>query len=116
MKSKTPQPETAETGKPVGVALQQPCSGVLLEQWAVVIPNEPYLPPEILPRMLTGIRPDEKRVRTSEIAGSDGEAVITASGSRYLIGAPDPEFIRRHPDAREVLLRQNDPSVAQSHD
>jgi hypothetical protein len=27
MKNNTPQPETAQTGKPVGVALQQPCSG-----------------------------------------------------------------------------------------
>ena len=28
MQSKAPQPETAQTGKPAGVALQQPCSGL----------------------------------------------------------------------------------------
>lgn len=95
-----------------GVDSPASCSGILLERWAVVIPNEPYMPPEILRPMLTGIRPDGKRVRTSTIEGSDGEAVITASGSRYLLGEPDPEFAKIHPDARAKLLSRNDQSSA----
>lgn len=61
--------------------------------------NDPYLPPEMNPRCVRGkvhghpTREDGSGIMTSAITKVEGKTVITASGSRYTLGEPRPEYV-----------------------
>ncbi len=61
-----------------------------LESWSTY--RDPWEAPE-LPLRIVGLL-DGERVRTSRVQDSRGRIVITESGSRYLLGEPDPEYLK----------------------
>lgn len=80
-----------------------------LEQWSVVNSGDPYKPPEAQTSHLHGKvygHPgfDEgTEVTTSPIAGLDGFAIRTRSGSRYFLGEVHPDYEKAYPDAKKRL-------------
>ena len=69
-----------------------------IEEWGTVAYN-PYTAPEC-GQMISGkvygsaTHKDGKHIRTSIITEVDGRYVMTSSGSTYLLGEPDPNFIK----------------------
>lgn len=70
-----------------------------LEDWRMV--SSPYEAPEIAGRYVEGKlhnsgnprRPDGHPITTSRVVGASGRVVTTRSGSRYLLGEPDPRYL-----------------------
>jgi hypothetical protein len=72
----------------------------LLDDWEVEsVPNNPYTPPEHLPRVLHGKvyghpkYPSGHRIRTSSLRSVSGRVVTTASGSEYELGTPSIDYV-----------------------
>lgn len=73
-----------------------------LERWSPRLVGGPYTPPELAPTVIRGFVfddtterwPDDHPIQTSPIASADGLTVTTASGSTYLLGEPDPDWVR----------------------
>ena len=83
-----------------------------LENWSVVHgPSDPYQPPELWVKRLHGKiygHPrfdDGKDVTSSRIVGIEGDFIVTGSGSRYELGAVDPQYETAYPNARERLFK-----------
>ena len=83
----------------------------LLEEWAPVTAEEPYLAPELRKRFLLGRvygNPnfeEGKYVKTSSIKGWDGECVITNSGSRYKLGDVNANYETKYSNAKERFIK-----------
>jgi hypothetical protein len=81
-----------------------------LEKWVMLRMLGPYQAIEqaysILAGTVTGHSKfrDGTYVETSAMRQVDKDGVVTASGNRYTLGEPDPEYAARYPDARTRLL------------
>jgi hypothetical protein len=81
-----------------------------IEGWSLVGSFNPYIAPELQTVQLRGHvyghpnHHDGKLVMTSRIAGVVDEDIITLSGSRYTLGAIDPEYSKLYPNAKDRLL------------
>lgn len=81
-----------------------------LEHWSVVGAFDPYLAPEMQAVMLLGnvyahpLHYDGKNVMTSRIVGEIDGDIVTASGSRYVLGAIDPAYEKLFPGAKDRLI------------
>ena len=81
-----------------------------IEGWSLIGDFDPYQAPELQSVKLLGhvyghpMHYDGKRVMTSSIVGEIDEDVITASGSRYVLGSADPEYEKMFPGARARLI------------
>lgn len=79
-----------------------------LENWAVVdIPNNPYVPPECKRKCLQGTCAERARevyyrtprdiqkdeVTTSPIEKIEGKRITTRSGTVYILGEVNPEYV-----------------------
>ncbi len=77
-----------------------PATPIRLEQWSVNANTIQWRAPEMTGGRLCGLayghprHADGARCTTSEIASIDGRRVTTASGSVYLLGEPDPDYVR----------------------
>ena len=84
---------------------------VRIENWAMV-GLYPYAPPEQQVFCLEGELyghprvTDGHRTTTTEIVGVDGEVILTNSGSRYVLGEPDPPYEAMYPGAKERLIER----------
>jgi hypothetical protein len=66
-----------------------------LENWSVRTGGDAFTPPERVLRCLVGFRvEDSEEIITSPIDSVDGRSVRTMSGSVYILGAPDPAWLR----------------------
>ena len=80
-----------------------------LENWSIT-GRDPYLAPELQEACLYGTvyghlrLKDGNTVVTSSIVKSEGEIIITHSGSQYELGKVDPEYEKEFPNARERLF------------
>lgn len=82
---------------------------ILINNWAVVTPGDPYLPPECRVQCLSGTavnhpRLGGQRVTTSKLVGQRQGLVLTYSGSLYELGTVKAEYEEAYPDARSRLL------------
>jgi hypothetical protein len=82
-----------------------------LESWSMIAAlADPYKAPEQATMRLAGLvygHPrfaDGDQVTTSSIESREGEIVITASGTRYELGAVLAEYERLYPNARARLM------------
>jgi hypothetical protein len=73
---------------------------IRLEKWAVVFLNaDPYKAPELQQASLMGEAhghprfPDGSKITTSRPKSVEGRRVTTSSGSVYVLGEPDPEWV-----------------------
>lgn len=79
-----------------------------LENWSVVdVPNSPYVPPECKRKCLQGTCPERARevyyklppeiqkdtILTSPIHEIQGKRITTRSGSVYILGEVDPNYV-----------------------
>lgn len=70
-----------------------------LNNWKLVEDQDPYQPPELRRKRLSGEvfghprHDDGSRVVTSEVESIDGRVVRTFSGSEYTLGDPDPDYV-----------------------
>lgn len=94
-------------------------TAVRLENWSVCVREDPYCPPELLTQHLQGEAyghprfPDGERVTTTPIVRVSPEGIVaTASGSRYQLGAVNPDYEAQYPNALN-RVRLNAP--AQGH-
>jgi hypothetical protein len=64
-----------------------------LDDWAVVAPHgeNVYAEPK---QCLRGCREDGHYVRTSPIAGINGDVITTRSGTQYKLLKPNPQFVQ----------------------
>jgi hypothetical protein len=84
---------------------------IRLENWSVVTDADPYKAPEQLVSRLHGQAfghprfADGSEVTTSRVMGcsesKDHLAIVTGSGSHYVLGEVDPDYEERYPNARE---------------
>ena len=79
-----------------------------LENWSTGNRNRNnlYRPPVVcLQGIVYGhpLKPDGEMIQTSPICAAEGKIVITASGSRYELGAIDPVYLAEFPDAEKRL-------------
>jgi hypothetical protein len=72
---------------------------IILEKWGIVSTN-PFMAPERQTKFsLKGIvynhpiKEDGKEVVTSFITNIEGNIVTTYSGSKYILGPPNPEYL-----------------------
>jgi len=81
----------------------------VLEHWEVI--SRPANDPSVMIHYLQGVVVSERGVpvegvirvtKTSPIAGTRKNVVTTATGSKYTLGTPKPEFIKRLADAGYV--------------
>lgn len=81
-----------------------------IEGWSLIGEFDLYQAPELQSVKLVGHvyghpnHYDGKLVMTSKVTGIVDEDIITYSGSRYALGAIDPEYSKRYPNAKERLL------------
>ena len=82
-----------------------------LHDWAIVpSPLGPYDPPETVRQRLHGVVQGHERfedgnqITTSIIKGKQGDAVVVASGNRYLLGEPSDDYERHFPNAKRRLF------------
>ena len=86
-----------------------------LTNWSVVMdPRNPYLAPELQKQCLAGQREEDlergTHCTTSFIVGKTGlkeslqRAVVTNSGTRYMLLEVDPEYEARYPNALFRLM------------
>lgn len=73
---------------------------VTIEQWSAHDNPDPYIPPECRGNpFLVGIvsghpqKPDGARIQTSSIKTARGRRVTTRSGTTYMLGEADPEYV-----------------------
>jgi len=65
-----------------------------LNKWAVVHDGDPYRAPEARRISLTGFRDnEEQQIITSEIVEIDGKYIRTWSGSIYILGEINEEYL-----------------------
>lgn len=83
-----------------------------IEGWSVVGSWDPYMAPELQCVRLMGhvyghpMHHDGKDVVTSRIVGEINDEIVTASGSRYVLGSVSAEYEALFPGAQERLLRE----------
>lgn len=75
-----------------------------LDSWSLRPVDHPYVAPENNLSCLAGQLEDGRRIVTSMPICRDGDIVITASGSRYRLGRPHPDYERRFPGAKNRFL------------
>lgn len=82
-----------------------------LTNWSVAQdPRNPYLAPELRQQCLQGVREDGANVITSVIVGKTGlkespqRAVVTKSGTRYILKEVDPQYEAIYPNAQVRLM------------
>lgn len=88
---------------------------VTIDNWSISSKGHSlYQPPECRRLQLVGTAKDHlnphvngNNVRTSDIIGWDSNitAVVTQSGSRYILGDVDPEYEKAYPNARETFVK-----------
>jgi hypothetical protein len=72
---------------------------IRIAKWSITTHPEPYDPPECMRQFIQGDVydhprfPDGTRVTTSAIERVEGPYVITESGSAYIVGTPDPDYV-----------------------
>lgn len=78
----------------------------VIYNWAVVVGGEIslYAAPETETQRLVGNLADGKGVITSPIVGRSGGAIMTKSGSEYIISDVNPAYEEKFPDAKKRLL------------
>ena len=75
-----------------------------LDNWYItVLPDSPYIAPELLTRVLVGDRYDGP-MRTSAIMGKTADGKIVTKNSLYVLGEPHPTYGEVYPGARLALL------------
>lgn len=81
-----------------------------IEGWSLIGDFDPYQAPELQSVKLLGHvyghpnHHDGKLIMTSNVTGIVDDDIITYSGSRYVLGAIDPEYSKLYPNAKERLL------------
>ena len=81
-----------------------------IENWSIIGIGDPYLAPELRRIRLMGnvyghLRHyDGKLIITSTIVGELDGDVLTASGSRYVLGSINREYSALYPDAKDRLI------------
>lgn len=89
-----------------------------LNNWSVTKEQDPYIAPECRRSILQGVvfeHPafeDGSRIWTSPITRLEEDFVVTASGTRYMLGTVDPAYEAEFPGARERLFN----SLGDTHD
>jgi len=90
-----------------------------LENWCTRSDANPYLPPESQRLYLSGevynhpSYEDGHRISTSCINKIYGNVITTKSGTLYVLGEPDPDFIKHckevgcHVPTKEVPIKSN---------
>ena len=64
-----------------------------LENWSVTLRGDYYTPPEACSKCLQGLNEDGFNIVTSPIVAVNGRVVTTYSGSVYLLGTVDPNYL-----------------------
>ena len=81
-----------------------------IEGWSLIGDFDPYQAPELQSVKLLGHvyghpnHHDGKLIMTSNVTGIVDDDIIIYSGSRYVLGAIDPEYSKLYPNAKERLL------------
>ena len=73
-----------------------------IENWSVGFRPDPYLPPEMMYPTISGMIYEDKKGRwedghnitTSSIIDTNGRIIITKSGSQYLLGKPNKDYVK----------------------
>lgn len=65
-----------------------------LDNWGITSTDSGYVAPEARKLRLTGTRlQDNREVITSAIVNVEGRVITTETGSTYILGEPDPEYL-----------------------
>ena len=72
-----------------------------LENWAILFCGDAYTPPECISQRATGSVHDSEKFEDGEIITTSSikeinlqeKYIITASGNKYLLGQPKPEWV-----------------------
>ncbi len=86
---------------------------VRIDDWTVFIPEQPYIAPELLVRVLSGVVTGHPRhedgtfVTTSsiELLNPLEGTIVTSSGTQYILGEVAEEYEYMFPGAKERLLK-----------
>jgi len=84
---------------------------VRLENWSLVTRvSNPYQAPELGVPCLHGLvyghpkLPDGYEMSSSRVVKTEGEDIITESGTHYELGQIDPEYEKIYPNAKQRLI------------
>lgn len=83
-----------------------------LEEWSLVFDySNPYQAPEIYaPKLVGKVYNSEKYedgtlIETAKVTGSQGEIIVTSTGTKYILGKPNMKYEEKFPNSRERILR-----------
>ncbi len=70
----------------------------VIQNWSIGVADpSPYTPPEARGMVIMGVCPArpgfEHGITTSRIVRHEGRRIWTESGSRYVLGKPNPEYV-----------------------